>query len=140
MSQHPLSEAEISDLRAQLHELQIEHRDLDLVISHLIETPPADDLLVRRLKKRKLLLKDRILQQQNLFEIIAFEIKEGKEKNPRLFDLTGLQVEANKKYGFSAESTLNSTQRTSNGGRDHLRCGNAKPHGHAARRLASHFE
>lgn len=32
MSQHPLSEAEISDLRAQLHELQIEHRDLDQVI------------------------------------------------------------------------------------------------------------
>ncbi len=48
--------------------------------------------------------------KQNLFEIIAFEIKEGKEKNPRLFDLTGLQVEANKKYGFSAESTLNYIQ------------------------------
>ena len=44
--------------------------------------------------------------KQNLFEIVSFEIKEGKEKNPRLFDLTGLQVEANKKYGFSAESTL----------------------------------
>ena len=44
--------------------------------------------------------------KQNEFEIISFEIKEGKEKNPRLFDLTGLQVEANKKYGFSAESTL----------------------------------
>ncbi|WP_124642590.1 type IA DNA topoisomerase [Amniculibacterium aquaticum] len=40
------------------------------------------------------------------FEIVSFEIKEGKEKNPRLFDLTGLQVEANKKYGFSAENTL----------------------------------
>lgn len=66
MSQHPLSEAEISDLRAQLHELQIEHRDLDQVISHLIETPPADDLLVRRLKKRKLLLKDRILQLEEM--------------------------------------------------------------------------
>lgn len=44
--------------------------------------------------------------KQNEFEILSFEIKEGKEKNPRLFDLTGLQVEANKKYGFSAESTL----------------------------------
>lgn len=40
------------------------------------------------------------------FEIVSFEIKEGKEKNPRLFDLTALQVEANKKYGFSAENTL----------------------------------
>jgi hypothetical protein len=32
------------------------------VISHLIDNPPPDDLLIRRLKKRKLLLKDRILQ------------------------------------------------------------------------------
>ena len=42
----------------------------------------------------------------NVFEIVSFEIKEGKEKNPRLFDLTGLQVEANKKYSYSADSTL----------------------------------
>lgn len=62
MSIHPPNEAETSDIRAQLHELQVEHRDLDLVISHLIENPPPDDLLIRRLKKRKLLLKDRILQ------------------------------------------------------------------------------
>lgn len=61
MSLHPLSETEISDIRAQLHELQVEHRDLDLVITHLIENPPPDDLLTRRLKKRKLALKDRIL-------------------------------------------------------------------------------
>lgn len=66
MSLHPLSEAETSDLRAQLYELQIEHRDLDLVISHLTEIPPPDDLLVRRLKKRKLLLKDRILQLEEM--------------------------------------------------------------------------
>lgn len=44
--------------------------------------------------------------QQHPFEIVSFEKKEGKEKNPRLFDLTGLQVEANKKFGFSAENTL----------------------------------
>lgn len=61
MSQHPLNEAEISELRTQLHELQSEHRDLDQVITHLIENPPPDELLVRRLKKRKLLLKDKIL-------------------------------------------------------------------------------
>lgn len=66
MSLHPLSEAETSDLRTQLYELQIEHRDLDLVISHLTEIPPPDDLLVRRLKKRKLLLKDRILQLEEM--------------------------------------------------------------------------
>jgi len=48
--------------------------------------------------------------KQNQFEIVSFEIKEGKEKNPRLFDLTGLQVEANKKYGYSAEKTLSYIQ------------------------------
>ena len=62
MSIHPPNEAEISIIQSQLHELQVEHRDLDLVISHLIDNPPPDDLLIRRLKKRKLLLKDRILQ------------------------------------------------------------------------------
>ena len=61
MANQPLSEEETGDIRAQLHELQVEHRDLDLVIVHLIEKPPPDDLLVRRLKKRKLVLKDRIL-------------------------------------------------------------------------------
>lgn len=45
----------------QLLELQQEHRDLDQVILLLIENPPADELLVRRLKKRKLAIKDRIL-------------------------------------------------------------------------------
>lgn len=66
MALHPPSEMEISEIRAQLHELKIEHRDLDQVISHLIENPPPDDLLIRRLKKRKLLLKDRILQLEQM--------------------------------------------------------------------------
>lgn len=48
--------------------------------------------------------------KQHLFEITSFEKKEGKEGNPRLFDLTGLQVEANKKFGFSAEDTLKYVQ------------------------------
>lgn len=61
MSLHPLSDEETSDIRLQLNELRVEHRDLDLVITHLIENPPPDELLVRRLKKRKLVLKDRIL-------------------------------------------------------------------------------
>ncbi len=66
MSLHPPSEGEISDIQSQLHELQVEHRDLDLVIAHLTENPPPDDLLVRRLKKRKLILKDRILLLEQL--------------------------------------------------------------------------
>lgn len=33
-------------------------------------------------------------------------IKKGFESSPRLYDLTGLQVDSNKKFGFSAEETL----------------------------------
>lgn len=40
------------------------------------------------------------------FEITSFEQKEGKEKPPKLFDLTALQVEANKKHAYSADETL----------------------------------
>jgi len=40
------------------------------------------------------------------FEIKDFSRKKGKEAPPRLFDLTSLQVECNKKFGFSAEETL----------------------------------
>lgn len=61
MALRPLTETEISDIRMQLNELQLEHRDLDQVILHLIDNPPPDELLIRRLKKRKLALKDRIL-------------------------------------------------------------------------------
>jgi hypothetical protein len=57
-----LTEEEIADTRVCLHEMQVEHRDLDLVIEHLLLNPPPDQLLVRRLKKRKLQLKDRISQ------------------------------------------------------------------------------
>lgn len=44
--------------------------------------------------------------KQHPFEITSFEKKEGKEGNPRLFDLTGLQVEANKKFAYTADDTL----------------------------------
>lgn len=40
------------------------------------------------------------------FEITSVEIKKGKESSPRLFDLTSLQVECNKKFGYSADDTL----------------------------------
>ena len=61
---------------------------------------------IDRLKTKEKAEKGLEYLKQNLFEIISFEIKEGKEKNPRLFDLTALQVEANRKFGFSAENTL----------------------------------
>ncbi len=61
-----LTETEIADIRARLNEMQVEHRDLDLVIDHLSLVPPPDQLLVRRLKKRKLQLKDRITQLEQM--------------------------------------------------------------------------
>ncbi|WP_212006135.1 type IA DNA topoisomerase [Chitinophaga sp. HK235] len=48
--------------------------------------------------------------QQHLFEVTSFEKKDGKEGNPRLFDLTSLQVAANKKYAYSADDTLKYVQ------------------------------
>ena len=44
--------------------------------------------------------------KQHEFEITSFEQKEGKEGNPRLYDLTSLQVDSNRKYGYTAEETL----------------------------------
>lgn len=40
------------------------------------------------------------------FEVTLVEKKNGKELAPRLFDLTSLQVECNKRFGYSAEKTL----------------------------------
>ncbi len=61
-----LTDEELDDIRARLYEMQVEHRDLHLVIEHLGLNPPPDQLLVRRLKKRKLQLKDRIAQLERM--------------------------------------------------------------------------
>jgi DNA topoisomerase-3 len=45
------------------------------------------------------------------FEIISTTKKKGKEYAPKLFDLTGLQVYCNTKFGFSADETLKITQK-----------------------------
>lgn len=47
-------------MRERIAELRIEHRDLDEAIASLAVDPSADQLRLRRLKKRKLLLKDTI--------------------------------------------------------------------------------
>ena len=44
------------------------------------------------------------------FVVKKIEKKKGKEAPPRLFDLTSLQVECNKKFGFSADQTLQLVQ------------------------------
>ena len=61
------------DVRSKLMQLRQEHRDLDASIVALQDQPSPDLLLVRRLKKRKLLLKDRIqvLEDALLPDIIA---------------------------------------------------------------------
>jgi DNA topoisomerase-3 len=44
------------------------------------------------------------------FTVTKVEKKEGKEQPPMLYDLTSLQVDCNRKFGFSAEMTLNLIQ------------------------------
>ena len=65
-----LTEEEITNARATLNELEVEHRDLNLIIDHLASTPlpEQDQLLIHRLKKRKLLLKDRIALIQRMLD------------------------------------------------------------------------
>jgi hypothetical protein len=50
------------DVKVRLVELEIEHRDLDTAIELLNESLTVDALQLQRLKKRKLQLKDQIIQ------------------------------------------------------------------------------
>jgi hypothetical protein len=60
-------------LRVKLEALKREHRDLDAAIHALEEKGTADQLTLRRLKKQKLVLKDRIalIEDRLLPDIIA---------------------------------------------------------------------
>jgi hypothetical protein len=57
----------------QLEQLKIEHRDVDDAITALTMQPVVDQLQIARLKKKKLILKDRImrLEDQLVPDIIA---------------------------------------------------------------------
>ncbi|MFN3985418.1 MAG: YdcH family protein [Rhodocyclaceae bacterium] len=59
---------EVASLRARLDELRLEHRDLDAAIAGLLAAPQDDELMIRRLKKRKLALKDRIAVLERALE------------------------------------------------------------------------
>jgi hypothetical protein len=50
----------LHSLSRQLIELRIEHADLDSLIDQVVLSHPDDELSLRRLKKRRLLLRDRI--------------------------------------------------------------------------------
>ena len=60
-------------LKARLHVLESEHRDLDDVIERLSDDKPFDQLKLQRLKKRKLVLKDEmaLVRSRILPDIIA---------------------------------------------------------------------
>src|SRR5689334_9463375 len=51
---------DVQDIQRRLVELDVEHRDLDAVIALLSQEGHPDQLQLRRLKKRKLQLKDHI--------------------------------------------------------------------------------
>lgn len=55
-----LTEEETVAIRDRIAVLRIEHRDLDEVITRLSEDPVQDELQLKRLKRRKLMLKDHI--------------------------------------------------------------------------------
>ena len=57
-----------SKLIEKLKELEQEHRDLDEILITLQEKNTVDFLQIQRLKKRKLILKDKILEIQNKLE------------------------------------------------------------------------
>ena len=61
------------ELREQLARLQQEHRDLDAAIAALASSPASDLIQVQRLKKRKLVLRDKIrrIDDQLTPDIIA---------------------------------------------------------------------
>jgi hypothetical protein len=64
---------DLRELRATLLKLKQEHRDLDSAINALEESGRADQLQLKRLKKKKLYLKDEIarVEDQLLPDIIA---------------------------------------------------------------------
>lgn len=56
---------ERTDAEQKLVELRIEHHDLDEVITRLAETVDLNEIQLRRLKKRKLALKDQIARLES---------------------------------------------------------------------------
>lgn len=69
----PLTRELQAKLGLELAAKRAEHADLDVAISTMVASGTADQMLIQRLKKRKLLLKDRIVELENLLlpDIIA---------------------------------------------------------------------
>jgi hypothetical protein len=64
---------ELDDIKRRIIELQVEHRDLDEAIERLAQQPGVDELALRRMKKRKLQIKDsvRLLEMRLVPDIPA---------------------------------------------------------------------
>ncbi|MFO1188538.1 MAG: DUF465 domain-containing protein [Alphaproteobacteria bacterium] len=62
-----------ASLQDRLESFRTEHRDLDRVISELVNSPSFDRLTLQRLKRRKLEIKDKIARLESLLlpDIIA---------------------------------------------------------------------
>ena len=53
------------EIRQRIGELTLAHRDLDVAIAHLATIASVDELQLKRMKRRKLLLKDTIGRLQS---------------------------------------------------------------------------
>ncbi|HXZ91697.1 MAG TPA: DUF465 domain-containing protein [Burkholderiales bacterium] len=73
MTNLSLTDEEKSQLLERLRALEVEHSDLNDVIDRLVQDPSQDQLQLRRLKKRRLLIKDQIalLKDRLIPDIIA---------------------------------------------------------------------
>ena len=73
VTEFPPTEEEKTQIGLRLQALELEHQDLDDVILRLSHDPAQDQLQLRRLKKRKLVLKDQIqkLRARLIPDIIA---------------------------------------------------------------------
>lgn len=62
----PMRDYEIQAIRKRIHELHTEHQALDATIVTLSGACYPDELELRRLKKRKLLVKDQIAKLESM--------------------------------------------------------------------------
>ena len=60
-----MKSVDTAEVKQLLSELRVEHRDLDLAIDRMASDPWQDQLRLRRMKKRKLKLKDWISQLES---------------------------------------------------------------------------
>lgn len=68
-----LTEEEIAHIKARVAEIKLEHNDLNQIIERLACDPTFEELHIKRLKKRKLQLKDQLarLEDELIPDILA---------------------------------------------------------------------